>query len=649
MLSDRQKEAVNSIEGQTMVLSCPGSGKTTVIIERALVMVGAGIDPRTMLTITFTKAAADEMKARFSKKSRAAVNFSTIHAFCYRLLCDRYGFDKDSILKQSDQWMFVAENLRKTGVAPNQMDELVKEVVTGISYCKNCEITPAEYETDKLSKDMFISLCRKYESYKKEKGLIDFDDMLILFRDKLREDKNLLEYCQQTYRYITIDEFQDTNKIQADIFYMIAGKDGNIFIVGDDDQSIYSFRAAKSSIMLDFPKTYPNCRIVRLSTNYRSGKKIIERAGNLISHNKMRYDKEFLSARDEEGSVMARSYEDSMQQAKDIAERIKAYHQKGSKYEDFAILFRINSLALPFTKVLMDEKVPFYMTERISGIHEDAIFTDIKTYFRLATGSEKKGDLQKILNRPSRYLTAKDFKDCPFEKKEILKRCEGKKDYVIDQAIGLIQDVEQLRNKTPEMFIAYMENVMGYRAWLKKNAEYFGRQPEDSYQVFDSLKEEAAQFETMGEWFSYAEGYENTLRLASQKKNKFGVCLSTFHGAKGLEWKRVYIVNANEGITPYNKAVSMEAFEEERRMFYVAATRAKDDLRIAYVDAKNSIPSQFIAEMGLTVPKGKSKARSTGKIELKTQPVSEKVKAYIKKRNTQPKRKDISDGPLGYN
>lgn len=597
-LTKAQEEAKNFINGQALLIACPGSGKTTTVIERAVHMVESGINPESMLTITFTKAAADEMLERFRKRCNAKATFSTIHSFCYKILSQRYGYSPEDILKQSEEWLFIANKFKEQGEAPNKIDGLVKEVMSGISFTKNNGSNAKDYRLDSVRQSDFLRIYERYEEYKHELGKIDFDDMLIIFREKLLSDSELLGELQTRYKHITIDEFQDTNKIQADIFYMIAGEDGNIFVVGDDDQSIYAFRAAKSGIMLDFPKEYPNCKIINLDTNYRSGRAIISAASNLISNNTERFDKEFKAGRDFEGNVVYKKYNAATDEADEVTKQIKGMTEKGVDLKSIAILFRTNMQAVIMVTNLIKKEIPFYATEKIPGIHEDPIFNDIKAYYRLSEGIEKKGDVQRILNKPGRYLKAEPFKNCRFDKDELLVAAGSLKPFAREKIIDMVWDIQALKGRAPKEFMEYLDKVMGYRNWLKESAEYFGKEEAEFLDIFDLLQEEAKNFKTMKEWLEYAGWYEQRIKQATKKENREGVCLSTFHGAKGLEWETVFIIDANEGICPYRKAETAEEIEEERRMFYVAMTRAKDNLQMCYSmdPAKNINVSRFLVE-----------------------------------------------------
>lgn len=604
MLSQEQERAANAIDGQVLVVACPGSGKTTTIIQRALNMVNKGIDPQSMVNITFTKAAADEMAKRFEKLSGGVkMPFSTIHAFCYRLLCSEYGYKKDDIIKESEKWLYILEHL-KGSAAPAQVEDMVKDAMEGISFVKNKELPPEAYKPEKLDAKEFVTIFRGYENYKKKLGKIDFDDMLIVFREKLITDNDFLMKLRNKYKYVTVDEFQDVNKIQADICYMIAGPMGNIFVVGDDDQSIYRFRAAESKIMLDFPHTYPKCTRIDLDTNYRSCEGIITLADNLIQNNTERFPKDFKAFRKEEGTIYTLKSESGFEQAKKVVSEIKqTMKEENLSYNDIAVLFRTNNLSLPFTAMFIKEDIPFYMTERVASIHQDPIFGDIKAYYNIASGNERRGDLQRILNKPSRYLPSDAFLDINFDEAKLLRTAKNAnvKPFAVEKLKDLCWDMRSLKDKKkPKEFLNFLTGVMKYRDGLAKTAEYLNKDVKDYYEVLDELIREASEFKTMKEWFEYVDRYEYMLKEASKKK-KDGVCLSTFHGSKGLEWKCVFVVNINEKVTPYVKAVTMEELEEERRMFYVAITRAKDILYLSYLSStgKEGIPSRYFEEMGI--------------------------------------------------
>lgn len=609
-LSKEQNEAVNSIRGQTLLVSCPGSGKTTVIIERCKKMIEAGIDPKSVINLTFTKAAAEEMQSRFEKEigTKSSMYFGTIHAFCYSVLQKEGLVSRNSILKESEKWMFIA-TLLQGKIAPNEMEETVKGIMSEISFVKNKEIPLLMYEPDIVSKKDFEMIFSKYEDYKMEEKKIDFDDMLIYCRDVFLTNKEILDKYRRIYKYITVDEYQDVNKIQAQICYMLAGKNGNLFVVGDDDQSIYRFRAADSSIMLEFPKHFPDCKTINLGLNYRSGRKIIRLASRLINRNQVRFTKDFLVSRDTEGIVETMSYDCATTEAISIVKKIKEKKSSGIPYKEMAALYRNNNLNLQLTVQLMKEDIPFYSTEKIKSIHQEFIYDDIITYYRLSKQQSKRGDVRKVLNRPARYIKTEPFKDCLFERNSLYSACDqiedaNRRQNAKTKIQDMIYDVIQLgKQKKPTEFIDYLSNIMGYRSWLAEYAAYRGKEAEDYEVILDDLREEAQLFDTMEDWIAFVIRYEKRLEESQQNKNKDAVTLSTFHSSKGLEWKVVFLIQANEGICPFGKAQLPEELEEERRMFYVAMTRAKDELYMSFIEGVNKSigASQYFQEMGISV------------------------------------------------
>ncbi len=604
-LNKMQQEAVNSINGQILVVSCPGSGKTTVIIERCKHMIDCGIDPSFMFNVTFTKSAAEEMEKRYAALyGEAGIQFSTIHSFCYKVLRTELGYTQNDIMKESEKWSFVANKLYRK-ISPGEMEETTKNVVNEISYVKNRELPLALFYPTSCEKALFECIFRDYEEIKRENKKIDFDDMLIICRDLFKSTSEVLEKWKFKCQYITIDEYQDVNSIQAEVFYMLAGKNGNIFVVGDDDQSIYRFRAADSSIMLNFEKQFPSCKKIFMSTNYRSCKDIVNAAGKLISNNTERFQKDFIANRQEEGNIYLMKNKSSTAQAVNICKELTKMLENGIASKDIAVLYRTNAINLPFITEMMKRKIPFYTTEAPKSIHKDFIFEDMMAYYRLSEQIVRRGDIQRILNRPSRYLKAEYFKNCESDINKVLLTCDkisdcNVRDRVKDKVIDLMYDIKSLQGKSPTEFINRL-CVFGYYNWLKDYAAFRGKTAEEFYEVFAALQTEASNFQTMKEWFSYIKTYEETLEKIRKSKDKRGICLSTFHASKGLEWKHVFVVSCNQDITPFAKAETLPDLEEERRMFYVAVTRAKDNLYLSYCtgEVNDLIPSQYLEEMGI--------------------------------------------------
>ena len=601
-LNEKQRQMVQTTEGPVLVVACPGSGKTTAMIARANALVKSGVNPVKLLVITFTKQAATNMKEKYEKTYGVdGITFGTIHSVCYRMLQQVEGYSKNDILLESEKWAFFSSLLYKK-VATADMEELISGVTREISYIKNKCLPPEAYTPESTDKKTFGMLYNAYERFKKEQSKIDFDDMLLIARSILEENPLVLQEYQKKYSYIMIDEYQDTNRVQADIFYMLAGENGNLCVVGDDDQSVYRFRSADSAIMLDFPKKFKNCKVIYLDTNYRSEPEIIQVAGKLIGCNRVRFAKQFLGNKTGKGYVTASSYEDVVKQRDATIEYCRKLHNSGVPYEEMAILYRTNKQNQMYAQKMMKEELPFYTTEAIKDHHAEFPFQDFMAYYRLANGNFRRGDLQRILNRPSRYLKSDIFKNCSFDLDELLaccKRCNNQ-DSARNSIYALWDDVEALRGMTPSQFIGYLFNIMDYRASAISFATYCGKDEAEIEELLDLLEDEAKSMKTMEEWDSFAKEYAK--KLQEKRRSKEGICLSTYHSSKGLEWDYVYLIDCNEDIAPFKKAESPEELEEERRLFYVAVTRARKGVRLTYVSGmgtKKMFPSRFLTEMGL--------------------------------------------------
>lgn len=601
-LNEKQKQMVAVKEGPVLVVACPGSGKTTTMIARAKALVDYGVNPAKLLVITFTKQAATHMQQKYEKAyGKEGITFGTIHSICYRMLQSVAGYTKKDILLESEKWAFLAGQLHGK-VTAAEMEETISGIMREISFVKNKCIPPEAYEPDSTDKRTFCILFHAYEDFRKSAGKIDFDDMLIVAREIFFNNGMVLEEYRKKYSYIMIDEFQDTNRVQADIFYLLAGENGNILVVGDDDQNVYGFRAAESAIMLDFPKKFPNCKIIYLDTNYRSEPEIIEIASKLIACNKKRFEKDFKGEKKGKGHIKITCFPDVVKQRDSVVEQLKKLHETGVPYEEMSVLYRTNKQNLMYVQALMKEEIPFYTTEAVKDHHMEFPFQDFMAYYRLAAGNPWKGDLQRILNRPSRYLKGDAFKNCIYNIDQMIEcanRCSNP-DAAKDRIYSMVDDIENLATMNPTQFVGYLYNVMDYRAGALSYAAYCGKDESEVDELLDSLKDEAKQFNTMQEWVDYAKTYNK--KLQEKRKNKEGICLSTYHSAKGLEWDYVFLIDCNEDMTPFKKAESPEEIEEERRLFYVAVTRARKGVRFTWVSdngPKKMFPSRFLTEMGI--------------------------------------------------
>ncbi len=608
-----QEQIISNVNGKIITVSTAGSGKTTSMLARIENMiVNHNIPPEHITMVTFTKAAAEEMAARFNKNRKDPwnVNFSTIHSLCFKMLHEDKGLQHYQMLEEWKVYKFFREELKKVKGSFERLEEDTRKIVSEISFVRNAGINLNGYKPEfKLMnfENIFFTLYRAYENFKRANGKYDFDDLIILALYFLKTDKQMLEKWQDRMPYIIVDEFQDVNKIQANICYLLSLKHGNLCVVGDDDQSIYGFRSADSTIMLNFEKVYPGAQKLSLSTNYRSCKKVVEMASNLISYNLQRFDKQIIAASDKEGEVDFIECRKSDDETERLIEEIKAAHKKGVAYKDMAILFRINKQAVPLVSYLNKEGIPFYATEKVLDIHKEFYFQDLLAYYHLSKGEPAKDFLPQVLNHPNRFLTYSIFKECDLSDESIESCCKkyafGKDNkyvpYKRRQALTKMEEIkwiiEDVEGRKPSSVVKIVFDLE-YRNWIRDYAKMNYIDPDIMEAGLNAIAKEAATFDTMEEWEQYAGGFEEIIENAT--KNKDGVVLSTFHGAKGLEWENVYIIGASEGLAPFGSrdpySLEDDVLEEERRMFYVAVTRAKNVLKIFHSKDK---PSSFVNEM----------------------------------------------------
>lgn len=614
----QQTAAINSINGPVMVISCAGSGKTSVIIERTNKIIQSGVSSSKILVVTFSKAAATEMEERFiNKHENYNVKFSTIHSECYQILKNAYGLTPTSILKPSEKGAFMREKFielkKKHGKSFDEQykdfDDFYNSINLKISEYMIIMYKQNLFSYDEVIKDEDIKfIYTSYLKYKKVSGKLDFDDLIIETHRWLKAKPDVLLYWQSVYEYIMIDEYQDTNIIQAEIFFMIAGDKENICVVGDDDQSIYSFRDADSKIFHKFIAVYPKAKKIFMETNYRSKPKIINFASSLISHNTERFTKKFLSFKTGNSKVNVISVKSNIEQSDEIIKIIENYRKQNVPLNTIAILYRVKREARYICNRLQVEKIPFFTKEPTESIHTGMVYKDIKAYYRLANDLWGSTDLRRIINRPKRYIKAEAIANCGLSKDEILRRCltgiqnGDRKEQIYNVIEKFFVDLRELKGKKPGDFLKYLLTNMKYRESLVEYADFMKIDSSALTDDFDELLNEANKFDTMFEWDNYVEECGKQL-LQDMKRNKeSGIYLSTFHSSKGLEWDNVIIISANDGVTPLVRGDEIENPEEERRLFYVAMTRAKEELLILYNKAGNNSvkgisPSRYISEM----------------------------------------------------
>lgn len=603
-INEGQKKAIEHLNGPMLVLAGPGSGKTFVITRRTANLIEQyGINPSNILVITFTKAAAVEMKERFVKLmgGNMPVTFGTFHSVYFTILRYAYNYNASNIVREEQRISNIRDSVQKLNLDIEDEADFINDVLSEISRVKNEGANINNYSSTSCADDVFRKIYNSYDNYLVSSNLLDFDDMLVMCYELLKERKDILSAWQKKYQYILIDEFQDINKVQYDVIKLIASPNNNIFAVGDDDQSIYGFRGAKPEIMLNFEKDFVNAKRVLLDTNYRSVETVVECAKKVIGHNKIRFDKDIIAGSKERVPVIIKEFAGQREENDYIFSKIKEYKNKGHTYSDMAILFRTNVGPRLIIQKLMEYNIPFKTKDSIPNIFEHFIAKNIISYIKIALGDNSRYEFFQIMNKPKRYISRDSIKGETVNFDELCYLYRDKA-WLVERINKLVYDLRMLRKMSPFAGVNYIRHAIGYEDYLKEYAEYRRMKFEDLLETLDEIMETAREFRTYDEWFNHMENYSKELQRQAKKQleNIDGISLATFHSSKGLEYKDVFIIDANEGITPHNKALLDDDIEEERRMFYVALTRAKENLCVCYVNErynKKLVPSRFVGEM----------------------------------------------------
>lgn len=607
-----QEKAILHKDGPMMLLAGPGSGKTYTMTRRVAALITQHkVDPMHILVVTFTKAAAREMKERFEKLCQKMqteanyrqVTFGTFHGIFYGILRHAYGLSGKNIISEERKYDMLKEIVYQQRMLVDDEKELFEGLVQEISEVKNGRIPLEHYYSKNCPDETFRAIYMSYVNACRQSRLLDFDDMLLHCYDLLDQRPDILAGWQKRFQYILVDEFQDINKLQYDIIKMLAAPRNNLFIVGDDDQSIYAFRGAKPEIMMHFPKDFPTVQTELLSCNYRSTKQIVEAAGKVIACNKRRFKKKLHTENEEGIPPFIRQFDTEKEEELYLKDSILKAKQEGCPYEEMAVLYRTNSGARFLVDILMEYQIPFQMRDVLPNLYEHWIAKNIISYMKLAMGDRSRKEFLQVMNRPNRYISRDALEDTQVSFEALRWHYEDK-EWMCDRIDKMEEDLKMLKNMTPYGAINYIRHGIGYEEYLKLYASYRKLKMEDLYEVLEELADSAKGYKTFGEWFVHIEEYTEKLKeqAKQQVSEKQGVVISTLHSIKGLEFDRVFLMNVNEGTVPYHKAAAESDIEEERRLFYVGMTRAKKELNLFYVKERHEKmlePSRFLIESGL--------------------------------------------------
>ena len=605
--SSNQKKAIEHVAGPLMVLAGPGSGKTFVITHRIKYLIeGSGINPAHILVVTFSRAAAKEMKDRFEKlQGKSYVTFGTFHSVFFSILKTAYGFSAEQIASDELRYTLIKELIKKNEIVNEDINTLSGNLLNEIALIKQDNINIKNYYSNSIASDTFKKLYKEYEAELETRNKLDFEDMLSLTYELLSERKDILTAVQNRYQYILVDEFQDINFLQYNIIKLMAGKKQNITVVGDDDQSIYRFRGARPEIMLGFERDFRNVSKVFLDINFRSTTQIVDASTKLISFNSKRFPKTFKANNGSGAPVSVIEFKNPFAEVNSIIKDIKEYIKAEQDINNIAVLYRTNLSPRLLIERMMKNNIPFTIRDSIPNLFEHWVSKDIISYIKLAINLGNKNDLLRISNKPNRYIS-RDSLSSSKANIETLFDYYDDKSYMIKRIIEIREHLRTIKNLKPATALRYIRNVVGYDEYIEEYCDMNGIESDDCYTVLGDLENSASEFNTFSDWFVHMEEYKEELIEAGKKSNEddIGVRLMTFHSSKGLEFDIVYIIDVNEGSVPYKKAKGADEIEEERRMFYVAMTRARHKLFICYCKenfGKSIGKSDFIVELSSKV------------------------------------------------
>lgn len=608
MFNKSQIQAISHMDGPAMVLAGPGSGKTTVITHRIKNLIEkAEVRPENILVVTFTKAATISMQKRFSTLMNGGkgrpVTFGTFHSVFYKILRKSRRYEATEILSERQKTDYIREIIGRYGISSNDISELSQNIINDIGNIKGNMLNAQEYEPSCCKKEDFIKVYNAYNLELKKDGKMDFDDILRECYLLLCENQTILEQWRELYKYILIDEFQDINRIQMNIIELLASPLNNIFVVGDDDQSIYGFRGARPEIMIEFKDYYPEAELIVLNVNYRSTQSIINVAGRVIENNKTRLDKCAHANNDKDFQPDIRKFRNQVEELKFVVSKIKEYENQGISLSEMAILVRNNSQIQEISSFLKNRKIEAESGKHRSNIYNGMVAKDILSYVRGALkfdGTYFNEDLIYVLNKPQRYISRQVVLSVNMNISAV------RRIYSKNNIDSFLFHIEMIRKLPPQAALSYIRKGAGYEEYLRLYAIENNIPMSGLLKQLEQLAQECSKFNTLEQWINSIDSAQNSEGQNFGKKSSGEggtnnrINIMTMHGSKGFEFKAVFIVDANQGIIPTSKALREMDFEEERRLFYVAITRAIDYLNIYAVEERLGCPievSMFVEEM----------------------------------------------------
>ncbi len=616
-LNKEQQEAVCHYEGPLLILAGAGSGKTRVLTNRIAWLISEKqVDPWNILAITFTNKAAGEMKSRVEKQlgdEGRGVWTATFHSTCCRILrrfADRIGYDPHfDIYDTEDQKSVIKSVMKALKADPAVYKE--RTIMGLLSSAKDELIGPDEYEKNSAGNPAALTTARIYREYQsqlKKNNALDFDDLLFKTVELFRKCPDVLEYYQDRFRFIMVDEYQDTNTAQFEFVHLLSARYKNLCVVGDDDQSIYGFRGASPGVLRNFLEDYPDAAVIRLSVNYRCSGPIVRAAGLVIQQNRDRFPKKITAFRGEGEPVKSLCCTDEAEEYGVILERLKRIPEEELK--NTAVIFRNHFQAGNFTDFLKFHGFPVTEPGEKPAPEALAVRDVVLSYLRAASGMEgsalgecTRADFYRIMNCPMRYFVRASAGS---ERVSIDSLCTYyRSNPPMLETIRLLErDFRLLLHLGPPLAVRYIRKTLRAEEGLLEGTSEKVR--ERIHRAFDALEQKASGFRTQEDFIRFLSGNEDIGKTTpaedGDSTDSHSVQVLTMHASKGLEFGSVFLPDLNEGILPGRQSITPASVEEERRLFYVAMTRAKNSLYLSYTcgtKANPRRPSRFLRPLGI--------------------------------------------------
>lgn len=615
-LSKSQTEAASHFNGPCLVLAVPGAGKTTVLLKRLENLIASGVSPKNIASITFSRLQARDMEKRFFDKFPNArdMTFSTIHAFCYRITLSyaRKNGENINLIETSDNWnkykliSKIFYEIKKRSISEDELESFFR--IDG--YLKNSLLTYEQFlKNGGSSFSSFKQISSFYEKFKTERNLIDFDDMLLRSLQILEKDQDILEAIRRRFIYLQVDEAQDTSPIQLKIIEKIAAPKNNLFMVADDDQTIYGFRGADPSYLLQFKKLYPNAKILAMEDNYRSCKNIVNLSSLFIKANEDRYSKSPSAMREDNEKIRLFNLSSLEEELFLLKNEIPKDLEKGN----CAILFRNNLSMIALADLFSRMEIPFKAHGNYRRFFDHAIFKDIVDILHFSIDPSDLDCFKRIYYKLNSYIKKSFIHALEYTNplESVLDRISELEDCnnsFYQEKIGYLQyEFDRIRNLSARKAIYEIDNFLGYGAYLKEREKITNTSANSSSRIMEIIKVISQSSKSIPDFIQYLRTFKNIFEEKSQTCQDLQI--STIHGSKGLEYDTVWLLDLVQGEFPSNIALNLEKeglnsmLEEERRLFYVGMTRARLRLRLVGIDNVNGRHyghSQFIDEIKLS-------------------------------------------------